>query len=258
MRESATCRRGPALAVIAQEAVCAGGWALARSTTPVDPAGLALERIVLLPRLVTALVLGLTLASPALAHPHVWVKARAELVFDAAGKVSAIRHAWTFDTAYSAFVTQGLDKNGDGKLSPDELQELANTNAANLAEYAYFTVLKANGAKQAFEPPREPHMAFQEEALTLSFTLPLKNPAANRVVTLEVYDPSYFVDFNLPEGQDVATLKDAPKGCAVSVARPKPMQATQQQNLSENFFQTLTAAQNFGADYAGRILVACP
>ena len=69
--------------------------------------------------------LGMGLASPALAHPHVWVTAKAEVVFAPDGKVTGVRHHWTFDEAYTAYVTQGLDKNNDGKLSPEELQELA-------------------------------------------------------------------------------------------------------------------------------------
>ena len=63
-----------------------------------------------------ALWLGMALAG--LAHPHVWVTAKAEIVFAPDRKVTGVRHPWTFDEAYTAYVTQGLDKNGDGKLSP--------------------------------------------------------------------------------------------------------------------------------------------
>src|SRR3954469_23009148 len=90
-------------------------------------------------------------AGPALAHPHVWVTAKAQIAFAPGGKVTAIRHAWTFDAAYSTYVTQGLDKNGDGTLTPDELQDLAKENAESLVEFDYFTALKANGTKPAFE-----------------------------------------------------------------------------------------------------------
>src|SRR4051794_25222101 len=81
------------------------------------------------------------LCGPALAHPHVWITARAEIVYREDGRLSAVRHVWTFDPAYSAYVTQGLGANGDGKPSPAELQELAKVNAESLAEFDYFTVL---------------------------------------------------------------------------------------------------------------------
>jgi ABC-type uncharacterized transport system substrate-binding protein len=91
---------------------------------------------------------------PALGHPHVWVTAKAQLIFtpDAA---TAIRHSWTFDPAYSAYAMQGLDKNGDGKFTPDELLEFAKVTAESLSDFDYFTLLKANGTKQAFDPPRD-------------------------------------------------------------------------------------------------------
>src|SRR5215204_4000259 len=83
-------------------------------------------------------------AGPALAHPHVWVTARAEIVYAADGKITGVRHAWTFDKGYSAFLTQGLDVNKDGKVTPDEMQELAKENTESLSEFEYFTSVKAN------------------------------------------------------------------------------------------------------------------
>lgn len=216
--------------------------------------GVRLRRLILAAILCCAAVL----AGPASAHPHVWIMARAELVYAANGRVEGVRHRWTFDPSYSTYVTQGLDKNGDGKLTPDELQELARTNVENLSEYDYFTVLKAGGAKQVMEAPREPSMSFEDGALTLTFLLPLKTPSPNRLVTLEVYDPTYFVAFSIAEGDDAVRLMMAPKGCATTVTRPKSTVATQQPNMSEAFFEALTAASNFGSSYANRILVACP
>ena len=156
-------------------------------------------------------VVALGFANPALAHPHVWVTAKAEIVYAPDGKVTAVRHAWTFDPAYSSYVTQGLDKNGDGKLTPDELQDLAKENAESLVEFDYFTALKANGAKPTFEAPRDYGMSFDNGQATLAFVLPLKAPArADKVLSLEVYDPSFFVSFSMAEGADAIKLANAP------------------------------------------------
>ena len=202
-------------------------------------------------------------ASAASAHPHVWVTAKAELVYEA-GKVAGVRHAWSFDPEYTAFVTQGLDTNHDGRLTPDELAGLAAENTANLAEFGYFTKLKVAGKDQAFAEPKEPAMRMTGRALTLSFLLPLKTPAqqGRGVVALEVYDPTFFVSFGFAEGADAATLAGAPKGCAATVTRPKTDQPktadTGQPGMTEAFFEALTAASNYGEQFSSRILVACP
>ncbi|MCB8822433.1 DUF1007 family protein [Microvirga rosea] len=197
-------------------------------------------------------------ASPALAHPHVWVTAKAELVYDGEGRMTGVRHAWTFDKAYSAFVTQGLDKNGDGKLTPDELQDLARENTESLSEFDYFTVLKGNGLKQDFGAPRDYRMEYADEAVTMSYFLPLKAPAPAKTVSLEVYDPTYFVSFSLAEG-DAVTLAGAPQGCATNISRPKETPPpTQAQPMSEAFFETLTAASTFAVQFANKAIVACP
>jgi ABC-type uncharacterized transport system substrate-binding protein len=199
------------------------------------------------------------LSAPALAHPHVFIVARAEVIYAPDGRVTGVRQAWTFDQGYSAFLTQGLDKNGDGTLAPDEMQGLADENTAALADFGYFTVLKANGSKQDFDRPREARMSHADAAVTLEFLLPLKAPAtASKALSLEVYDPTFFISFSLAPGADAIRLAGAPKGCATTVSRPKTLAAAEQQNLSEAFFQTLTGASGFGQQFASRAIIACP
>lgn len=197
-------------------------------------------------------------ALPASAHPHVNVTARAEVLYGPDGKVTGVRHAWTFDKLYSAFITQGLDANKDGKLAADELQDLARENTTSLVDFDYFTVVKANGAKQAFGEPRDYGMTYANEEATLSYVLPLKNPVPNKLVTIEVYDPTFFVAFAMAAGEDAARLVSAPKGCSMTVTRPKPIETAQQQSLSEAFFEALDASANYGAQFSNRVLVACP
>ena len=44
----------------------------------------------------------IVLCVPALAHPHVWVKAKSELMHSPDGAVIAVRHAWSFNKMFSA------------------------------------------------------------------------------------------------------------------------------------------------------------
>jgi ABC-type uncharacterized transport system substrate-binding protein len=203
-----------------------------------------------------ALGLGLA-ATPAHAHPHVWVVVKSDVIYNPDGRVGAVRHAWTFDEAYSAFAVQGLDKNGDGKLTADELKELAQVNVESLHEFEFFTFAKASGAKQDFNNPVNHALNYNQAQLTLTFTLPLKTPASARTFALEIYDPTWFVSFSLAEGDDAVKLTSAPQGCARTINRPRPLDATVQQRLSEDNFASL-GSTNLGVNFINRVLVACP
>jgi ABC-type uncharacterized transport system substrate-binding protein len=91
------------------------------------------------------LISAVTFAAGANAHPHVWVTLKSDLVFAPDGKVTAVRHAWTFDEMFSVFAAQGLDKDGDGKLSREDVAELAVVTVTSLEEFNYFSLGKSGG-----------------------------------------------------------------------------------------------------------------
>lgn len=199
----------------------------------------------------------LGLAVSASAHPHVFVTSRTEIVYAPDGAVQALRHRWSFDEAYSAYMVQGLDKNGDGKLTTEELAELAKVNMESLPDVGFFTIAKANGKAQEFGTPSEAALAYDNKVLTLTFTLPLKAKAvANRSFCIEIGDPTYFVAFSLSEGEDAVVTRDAPKGCVVRVMRPPKLDTATQQRLAQ---EDITATPDMsGYQVTTRALVACP
>jgi len=191
-----------------------------------------------------------------LAHPHVWVTLNSELVFAPDGTVAAVRHAWTFDEMFSSFAIQGLDKNNDGKFSREELKELAEVNVTSLEEFNYFSVAKSGGKDVTFDKPKDYWLeADKDNVLTLHFTLPLKAKAAKGDFTVDVYDSTFFVDLTFADGA-VVKLDGAPAGCVAEIKRPQS-QGTTQSNLSESFFNSLSASSQFGSQFANRISLSC-
>jgi ABC-type uncharacterized transport system substrate-binding protein len=155
-------------------------------------------------------------------------------------------------------VTQGGGK--DGKpMSKEELAPLAKTNVADLAEFDFFTHAKAANVKVEFGEPFDYSLEERDDKLVvLRFTLPLKVPAsASRAFTLQVYDPTYFVAFELAAQEPIGVV-GAPKGCSANVVGAKPLAADETKKLSESFFSGLSPGTDFGVKLATPIIIACP
>jgi len=196
-------------------------------------------------------------AGAAQAHPHVWVTMKSTVIYAADGSVTGVRHAWTFDDMFSAFAVQGLESKQKGVFTRDELQPLAKVNVESLKEYDFFTYAKAGGKKVEFVEPTEYHLEHSNAILTLHFLLPLKAPAKAQSLDLEVYDPSYFVDFVFAE-KDGAALAGAPAACKLSVGKPQEMTKEIAEMLGRIPPGQQIPENSYGAQFANKIIVKCP
>lgn len=200
--------------------------------------------------------------APALAHPHVFVDARSQVVFDAKGQIVAVRQIWRFDDAFSAFASQGLDKNGDGILTVEELQPLAKVNVDSLKDYEYFTFLRVGGRRFGFKIPTEYWLQSADGYLTLFYTLdlmqPIKPDAAG--ITLDVFDPGYFVDFQMVQ-KDPIVLENAPANCKAELKRKGEPDAATAAILGQIPASERELPSNLKAltsDLANHMTVVCP
>ena len=202
--------------------------------------------------------IGLLDAAPASAHPHVWVEATARILFDKAGLIDGVRNDWVFDEMYSAFAVQGLE-NGGRLASVGDLASLAKTNIESLAEYDYFTYAKADGHKLKFGKPIDYTLEERpDKRVVLHFTLPLLEPTrTGRAMSLQIYDPTYFVDFELA-AQNPVSFADAPSGCSKTVLGANPLVLQDGKELAKAFDTGLAPSDDFAVKMAGRVIVACP
>jgi len=191
----------------------------------------------------------------AAAHPHVFVAARSELLYAPDGTITGVRHAWTFDDMFSTYALQGLATKTPGVYTREDLAPLAQTNVESLQEYKFFTFAKANGKKEHFNEPVDYYLEKTDAGLTLHFTLPFKTPVKTKQLALEVFDPSFFIDFSL-EKTDPIKLVGAPASCAMAIQRPSDG-ASKAQTMNEDTF-TNGENSNFGAMFANKVTVDCP
>jgi ABC-type uncharacterized transport system substrate-binding protein len=207
----------------------------------------------------SAVLAGLLIAGGAAqAHPHVWVTMKSTVVYAPDGRVTGVRHAWRFDDMFSAFAVQGLESKQKGVFTREELQPLAKVNVESLKEFDFFTFAKTDGKKTEFVEPTEYYLEQKDAILTLHFLLPLKTPVKARALDLEVYDPSYFVDFVFAEGKDAATLAGAPAACKVSLGKPQEMNKEIAEMLARIPPGQQIPENSYGAQFANKIMVKCP
>ncbi|HQZ14131.1 MAG TPA: DUF1007 family protein, partial [Devosia sp.] len=205
---------------------------------------------------------GLCLAQPALAHPHIFIDARAVISFDDSGAVKSIHNAWTFDDAFSAWQVQGLDTNGDGTTSSEEMQELADETMGGLADYEYYTFAgEGTDANLAFTNGRNARFVHANGKSTLDFDVDLETPYRIRdTLEIAINDPEYYVAITYADASAV-TLINAPAGCAVTMDPPKTMSdklAEQLYSLPPDMLELPKDLSAALRGVQGAILVKCP
>jgi ABC-type uncharacterized transport system substrate-binding protein len=195
------------------------------------------------------------------AHPHVWVTYETTVVYDK-GMIAGLDHVWTFDDMYTAMAVEGLDKNGDGAYSREELAELAQVNMDGLKDFDYFTYGNSGVSAVKFAPPQDPWLEHTNGILRLHFRLPLSEPVVADAAgfTFSIYDPSYFIAFEPEKTDPVKLAASAPKGCKIGFVEPKTDAQTDElkaQLLNDAFAKELGQTTNIGSGFTKTVTVSC-
>jgi ABC-type uncharacterized transport system substrate-binding protein len=213
-------------------------------------------------RYVFVLVLagGLAASASACAHPHVWVTMHSKFLYAPDGSLTGIRHSWTFDDMFSAFATMGFPKT-NGTFARETLQPLAKVNVDSLKDFDYFTYATVDGKrdKDAFNEPLAGYWLNYDAKttlLTLHFTLPLKKPVKAKTLKIDVYDPTFFIDFATAK-DDPVTLVGAPARCKVATEKPPDVNFPTTLQLDQALV-TSEANVGMGASFANTMTVTCP
>jgi len=142
-----------------------------------------------------------------------------------------------------------------GVYTREELAPLAQTNVESLKEFGFFTFARVDNKKQKFAAPVDYYLEYRDAALVLHFTLPFKTPIKVGQLALEIFDPSYFVDFSLQK-KDPIHLVGAPATCTFAIQRPSDGSAAALKLNEDTFLNGANA--NYGAMFANKISVNCP
>jgi ABC-type uncharacterized transport system substrate-binding protein len=203
-------------------------------------------------------------AGPALAiaHPHVWVEMRTDVVFNNAGLIDGVNVEWSFDDGYAAEALTGMDTNGDGEYSQDELAPLTQENISSLKDYDYFTYMRSDEKALPAAPPINAGQTYTDDKLKLHFKVPLKTPFDPHTgdFMVKVYDPEFFIAFDYAKDMPVDTGGDIPADCKL-IVKPLPTDAETTATLAMLSTKDKTwkpeNGEDFGSIFAQPVLISC-
>lgn len=182
----------------------------ARSSRPLSRVMFAL--------IMAAILLGRA-ASPAAAHPHVFVTTA--VAFSVAdGKVVGFREYWFFDDLYSSGFLSEFDANGNGALDADEVDGIRSGPFKGLKDYGYFTVLRIGGQTMDIELATDFNATIANGLLIYEFYVPFAQPvdAAATPITVSIYDKEYYIEMLPSESNPAAVDGDDAGRCRFAVS----------------------------------------
>ncbi|WP_245318833.1 DUF1007 family protein [Consotaella salsifontis] len=174
-------------------------------------------------------VLGIAAASPAWAHPHVFIDAHMEIVGASDGKLKSVRNVWRMDELFSSSVLMDFDKNKNGTLDPDELQAVGKTVRDSIAEWSYYTFVSTAGKEVTMHAPAEIGALYKDGQLLLFFEMEAGEAVdlKTQPLTISNFDETFYVAFDYPD-KDGFQLVDMPPSCTDQVVIPDEDEAAQQ------------------------------
>lgn len=196
---------------------------------------------------------------PALAHPHIFVDARLEVLSDDQGNLVELRHVWRFDEMFSSSVLLDFDKNGDLKLDEHELAELGETMRTSLADFHYFTTITQDGKTIPIAKPDVIHVTYQDQQVLAFFAVKPQKPLHLKgKLTFGVYDPSLYTAIDFPDDKDLVAEGKGFAACKHRVVRPDPDEviAENKDSLTAAFFNDPTGT-DMTKLFATKLEVTC-
>jgi ABC-type uncharacterized transport system substrate-binding protein len=135
--------------------------------------------------------------APALAHPHIFIDTRYEVILNDRNEATALRIGWTYDDLYALLIfgDLALDPDGDGLLSPEEEARLNGFDMKWIEGFEGDTYVLLDGQPLAISGPRDWTASWADGKLSSTHIRDLVTPVpvAEVPLVIQAYDPGYYV-----------------------------------------------------------------
>lgn len=159
----------------------------------------------------------------AMAHPHVWVDYTAS--FQVQGSMlTGIRQTWLFRRGFPVrlAVDSSIQIPRDGKLDAHATAAFRTQAFDSLKSADYFNHVFVAGQPARFGAPQDFAVSVDNNRIVYSFVLPLATPVDMKKggdLVIGIWDPSFFVNFEIAPGIDASSPWGLPAACKISPFR---------------------------------------
>lgn len=171
-------------------------------------------------RLATAAAVLAGLAGPAAAHPHIFVETGIELIFDAEGRLAALRIDWAYDELFSLLLIEdgAHDRNGDGEIDAGELEGLHGFDMDWGEDFEGDLDVRQGGRLLPLTRPVEFGTGWSGGKLTSSHLRRFETPVEMEAgaVVIRPFDPGYYSAYEIVGTPRLTGRED----CLAELRRP--------------------------------------
>lgn len=207
------------------------------------------------------LVVALLVPSGGVAHPHVFIDATVEVIFDSQNRAAAVRIGWTYDDLFSlSYLTEmGFDPDFDGVLTKDETARLAGFDTQWAEDFPGDSYALLGASPLGLSRPDAPTVNYENGRLTSTHLRRLSEPVAltGAELVVQIYDPSFYTAYSIAANP----VLTGAQGCKAQVFEPDRDAADAR---LEAALQELAGAEGsetdfpaIGSAYAEEVRVTC-
>lgn len=197
-------------------------------------------------------------ASPAAAHPHMFVDAQSTLILDQGGRLAGVRTALIIDPLTTQFVLEQYNLGVGVDLTDEDRRVIAEGMVEGLAVYGYFTEITRDGALVDVAAASVSQVQLHDDLLAAALELTLAEPFSldGADVEIALFDPTYYAAVTTL-GPPV--LPEMSAACAVDFTRFEPhyLDAATLLELSRLARDETPSESRVGARFADRSRLTC-
>jgi len=154
------------------------------------------------------------------AHPHVFIDAGVQMLFDDQGRLAAVRIVWAYDEFYSLLILEdcGLDPDADGVLTAEEQTLLAGFDMNWDPGFAGDTYLLQGDQPLELSGPTEFGAEFRNGRIISTHlrALPQRVEVGVEPVVIKTFDPTYYTAYAI----SFDPVVKGRTGCDAQIFRP--------------------------------------